>query len=200
MEKLEWTTKQVKVKDLIELDFNPRKISEENKRKLLESIEKFNLVEIPAVNDDMKIIGGNQRVKALLIAGRGDEYIDVRVPNRKLTGKEVKEYSLISNSHAGEFDIDVLLEDFSDIDFHEVGLDIEKIEFEDSELYEKTLKKFENSKENQKEFKEDDYEQGDMNEIETEIKGGDLFKIGPHRLLCGDSTNEDDVERLMGGG
>jgi hypothetical protein len=123
MKKLEWTTKKIKVADLIELEFNPRKISEEKRKKLIESLEKFNLVEIPAVNTDMKIIGGNQRVKALVIAGRGDELIDVRVPNRELTQKEVKEYNLISNSHAGEFDFDIIMSDFGDIDFSDIGLE-----------------------------------------------------------------------------
>ena len=89
MEKLKWETKKVKVKDLIQLDINPRKISAEKKQKLVESLEKFNLAEIPAVNTDMTIIGGNQRVTALMLLDRGEEEIDVRMPNRKLTKKEV---------------------------------------------------------------------------------------------------------------
>ena len=166
MKKLEWTTEKIKVADLIELEFNPRKISEEKKKKLIESLEKFNLVEIPAVNTDMKIIGGNQRVKALIIAGRGDELIDVRVPNRKLSQKEVKEYNLISNSHAGEFDFDIIMSDFGDIDFEDIGFDIGKIEFETSDLYDKSLKKFEKKKEikNKSQVEEDDFDES-QNEI-----------------------------------
>lgn len=124
MEKLKWSTKKVKVKDLVQLDINPRKISEQKKQKLIESLEKFNLVEIPAVNTDMQIIGGNQRVAALLLVGREDEEIDVRIPNRKLTKKEVKEYAIISNTHAGEFDFDILELEFSDIDFDAIGFEI----------------------------------------------------------------------------
>ena len=146
MKKLEWRTEKIKVADLIELEFNPRKISEEKRKKLIESLEKFNLVEIPAVNTDMNIIGGTQRVKALIIAGRGDELIDVRVPNRKLTLKEVKEYNLFCNSHAGEFDFDIIMYDFGDIDFEDIGFDIGKVEFETSDLFEKSLKKFEEKK------------------------------------------------------
>ena len=80
------------------------------------------MVEIPAVNTDMKIIGGNQRVMALLMADRGEEEIDVRYPNRKLTSKEVKEYAIISNTHAGEFDFEVLQLEFADIDITEWGI------------------------------------------------------------------------------
>ena len=120
MEKLKWETRKVKVKDLVQLDINPRKISEEKKQKLIESLDKFNLVEIPAVNTDLQIIGGNQRVTALLVVGRGEEEIDVRFPNRKLTKKEVKEYAIISNTHAGEFDFDILNLEFTDIDFNDI--------------------------------------------------------------------------------
>lgn len=128
MEKLQWETKKVKVKDLIQLDINPRKISEQKKQKLIESLEKFNLVEIPAVNTDMQIIGGNQRVTALVLVGRGDEDIDVRMPNRKLTKKEVKEYAIISNTHAGEFDFEILELEFADIELAEIGFTIEGLD------------------------------------------------------------------------
>jgi DNA modification methylase len=200
MKKLEWTTKKIKVADLIELEFNPRKISEEKRKKLIESIEKFNLVEIPAVNTDMKIIGGNQRVKALIIAGRGDELIDVRVPNRKLSQKEVKEYNLISNSHAGEFDFDIIMSDFGDIDFSDIGFDIGKIEFETSDLFDKSFNKFEKKKEiKNKSQVEEDYFDESQNEIKTDIVYGDLFQIGRHRLLCGDSTKSNDYKKLLNG-
>ena len=125
MEKLKWETKKIKIKDLIKLDINPRKISESKKQKLIKSLEKFNLVEIPAVNTDMQIIGGNQRVAALMFAGRCNEEIDVRMPNRKLTKKEVKEYAIISNTHAGEFNFEILKLEFADIELDEIGFDIQ---------------------------------------------------------------------------
>ena len=55
MSKLKWETKKVKVKDLVQLDINPRFISDEMREKLIQSIEKFDLVEIPAVNTDNTI-------------------------------------------------------------------------------------------------------------------------------------------------
>ena len=195
---LEWTTKKIKVSDLVELEYNARKISEEKRKKLIESLEKFNLVEIPTVNTDMKIIAGNQRAKALIIAGRGDELIDVRVPNRKLTHKEVKEYNLISNSHAGEFDFDIIMSDFVDIDFADIGFDIVKIEFETSDLFEKSLNKFKEKKEiqNKSQVEDDNFDESGV-EIKTDIIYGDLFQIGKHRLLCGNAFIPDDIAKLM---
>ena len=116
MKKLEWTTEKRKVNDLLPLDINPRKISEAKKQQLIKSIEKFNLAEIPAINKDNTIISGHQRIKALQLIGRGEEMIDVRVPNRQLTRKEVKEYNLISNTHAGEWDFEIMEVEFADIE------------------------------------------------------------------------------------
>lgn len=53
MEKLKWETKKVKIKDLIKLDINPRKIFEDKKKRLIESLDKFNLVEIPYVFSEL---------------------------------------------------------------------------------------------------------------------------------------------------
>jgi len=188
MEQLKWETKKVKVKDLIQLDINPRKISEDKKQKLVESLEKFNLVEIPAVNTDLQIIGGNQRVTALLLVGRGEEEIDVRFPNRKLTKKEVKEYAIISNTHAGEFDFEILDLEFADISIGELGFEIEG--WDDWKNKQDTLLAGE--------AQEDDFDVPDGG-IETDIVIGDLFEIGEHRLLCGDSTDSDLIEKLLDG-
>ncbi len=186
MEQLKWETKKVKVKDLIQLDINPRKISEDKKQKLVGSLEKFNLVEIPAVNTDLQIIGGNQRVTALLLVGRGEEEIDVRFPNRKLTKKEVKEYAIISNTHAGEFDFEILDLEFADISIGELGFEIEG--WDDWKNKQDTLLAGE--------AQEDDFDVP-VGGIETDIVLGDLFEIGEHRLLCGDSTDIDSVLKLI---
>ncbi len=131
MKKLEWTTVQRKVNDLLPLEINPRKITEDKRKKLIESINKFNLAEIPTINKDNTLISGHQRMKAMQMIGRGDEVIDVRMPNRQLSLKELKEYNIISNTHAGEFDFDILDLEFGDIDLVELDImemPIEKLE------------------------------------------------------------------------
>lgn len=122
MKKLSWKTEQRKVGDLVPFEFNPRTITDAKREQLVKYLEKFNLVEIPAINKDNTIISGDKRVKVLRLVGREDELIDVRVPNRALTMKEVKEYNLISNTHSGDWDMDMLQLEFSELNLEEFGL------------------------------------------------------------------------------
>lgn len=187
---LEWKTEQRKVNDLIPLEINPRKISEAKRMKMIESLQKFNLVDIPVVDKNGTVISGHQRLKALQAIGRGDEMVDVRIPNRALTQKEIKEYNLLANTHFGEFDFDIIETDFADVDMDELGVSLPDL----------TLgTEAEEEKRAPLEAKEDDYEVPEEDKIKTDIKPGDLFEIGEHRLLCGDSTDIEQVEKLMGG-
>ena len=135
--KLEWHNEKRKVKDLIPFEKNPRKIYPKQSEDLKKSLEKFNLVEIPAIDIDNKIIAGHQRLKILQLLNRGEEEIDVRVPNRKLTDEEFVEYNLRSNRNTGEWDWK-LLGEFDenflvDIGFDEVELEAHLLEDFDSE-------------------------------------------------------------------
>lgn len=107
---LEWHTEKRKVSDLQPFPGNPRKMTGPQKKMLKESLEKFNLVEIPAIDTEMRILAGNQRVSQLKAMKRGNDEIEVRVPNRPLTEDEAKEYLLRSNKNVGDWDYDLLLE------------------------------------------------------------------------------------------
>lgn len=123
---LQWETAKRKVSELIPYQYNPRSLSEDKKQKLMESIDKFNLVEIPVINLDNTLIAGHQRVTVLLLKERGEELIDVRVPNRQLTEEELKEYNIRSNISLGDWVDDILKDSFSDFDLSSFGLDIDK--------------------------------------------------------------------------
>lgn len=125
---LTWQTVNRKVDDLLPLTFNPRKISPEQEQKLMQSIQKFNLAEIPIINFDNSIIGGNQRIKALKMLGRGKEIIDVRYPSRQLSELELKQYVLTSNTHAGDWDFDILELEFSDINLDEFNIELPNLD------------------------------------------------------------------------
>jgi len=108
-----WHTTQRRVRDLVPLSYNPRILTDEGRARLAHSLAKFNLVEIPAINLDNVVLAGHQRLAMLLDAGRGDELIDVRAPNRLLTKDELDEYNITSNVGAGIFDYQSLLDNFS---------------------------------------------------------------------------------------
>ena len=184
---LTWTTRQFKISELIPMEDNPRTITEEKEEKLDRSLEKFDLVEIPAVNQDMTIIAANQRIKRLVAKGRGDEVIDVRYPSRPLTEEEVKEYAVISNTHAGAFDFEILSAEFGSLDLEEIGFDIHGY---DQWQQQQDL-------EAAKEAIQDNYEIPEV--IDPDVEPGDIIELGPHRLYCGSATEVDSYEKLMQG-
>jgi ParB-like chromosome segregation protein Spo0J len=105
---LEWHNEKRKVSDLIPYPENPRILTNDQAAQLSKSISKFGLVEIPAINTNNILVAGHQRCKILQMLGRGDEEIDVRVPNRPLTEEEFREYLIRSNKNTGEFSFEDL--------------------------------------------------------------------------------------------
>ncbi len=183
-QKLVWRTEKRLVKDLLPYEKNPRTISEKQIEDLKKSLKKFNLVEIPAIDKDGKIIAGHQRIKVLQLLGRGNEEIDVRVPNRKLSEKEYEQYLLTSNAVGGDwdfenlksFDIGMLLDiGFSDDDLSQIWDD--HLETEDDNFdVDRELKKIKKPK----------------------TKLGDVYQLGIHKLVCGDTTDPDVIKKLFG--
>lgn len=118
------------------------------------------------------------------LLGRENEYIEVRVPNRKLTQEEFDQYLISSNSISGDWDfeklksfnLDMLLEtgfDKSELE----SIWAENLQVEDDEFDEIVeLKKMRT----------------------TNIKPGDMFALGRHKLICADALNPDTAKKLMG--
>jgi len=127
MDKLIWHTEQKKINELIPFEGNPRQMTDKQNEDLKKSLEKFNLVEIPAVDTDNIIVAGHQRLRILQLLGRGDEVIDIRVPNRKLTTDEFQEYNIRSNKNLGEWDYD-LLANFEDNLLVNAGFEEQELE------------------------------------------------------------------------
>jgi ParB-like chromosome segregation protein Spo0J len=125
--KLYWKTEKRKVKDLKLFEGNPRKMTEAEAEQLLKSLEKFNLVEIPAIDQNNRVIAGNMRITALKKLGKDNDIIDVRVPSRPLTEKEAKEYLLRSNKNTGEWDWE-LLTNFEEELLKNVGFDSQELD------------------------------------------------------------------------
>lgn len=183
-QKLIWRTEKRKVNDLLPFKNNPRAITGKQRDDLVRSIKKFGLVEIPAIDTDGKILAGHQRVAVLQLLGRGDELIDIRVPNRPLTGTEYKTYLLTSNRVHADWDYGILSQYF-DIDTMLVsGFDDNDLSVIFADLLE---------------VADDEFDVGaELKKIKKpKAKLGDLYALGPHRLFCGDSLNPATIKKLV---
>ena len=158
---------------------NPRIIKDEKFKKLVKSIQEFpQMLEIRpiVVNEEMIVLGGNMRLKACQEAGLKEVHI---IKASELTEEQQKEFIIKDNVGFGEWDWNDLANNWDSDKLEEWGLDIPGFEG-------KVL-----------EAEEDNFEVPE--EIKTDIVIGDLFEIGEHRLLCGDSTDSDQVAKLMNG-
>jgi DNA modification methylase len=158
---------------------NPRVIKDDKFKKLVKSIQDFpQMLEIRpiVVNDEMVVLGGNMRLKACIEAGLTEVPI---IKASSLTPEQQKEFIIKDNVGFGEWEWDVLTNEWDVEKLTDWGLDIPDYE-------PKVL-----------EAEEDEFEVPEK--VETDIVLGDLFEIGEHRLLCGDSTDSDQVAKLMNG-
>ena len=175
----------MKLKDIKPNPHNPRVLRDDKFAKLKQSISEFpKMLSLrPMVIDENNmILGGNMRLRALQDLGY-TEIDDAWVKRSSdLTEEEKKRFIIADNVAFGEWDWDTLANDWDVADLEAWGLEIPNFDEEPEQL----------------EASEDDYDvpEGGM---ETDIVIGDLFEIGEHRLLCGDSTDASDVAFLFDG-
>lgn len=117
--------------ELIEFDKNPRKISAAKKKQLADLVRKYGMISTPVVDADNTLVSGHQRIKVLQLIGEGDKPIDVRIANRKMTQAEFKEVNLIENAKFGEWDTELLQQEFTEfLDEFDFGIDFGALEKE----------------------------------------------------------------------
>ena len=159
---------------------NPRIIKDDKFSKLVQSIKDLpQMLDIRpiVVNKDMVILGGNMRFKACIEAGLKEVPIIIA---DNLTEEQEREFLIKDNTSGGEWDWEMLKQDFEIDELDGWGLDVPSFEA-DVHL----------------EAVEDDFDATPPEEPKTVL--GDLYEIGEHRLLCGDSTQTDSFEKLMNG-
>lgn len=173
----------VPINDLQINKANPRVVRNEGFKKLKESLQGAKGKEMfearPCIVSNRTgeniIIAGNTRYKA------AKELKWQEVPTvimEGLTEEQEQEIIIRDNVTNGEWDFELLANEWDAVKLEEWGLELPEItELETGEAV------------------EDDYEMPD--EVKTDIVLGDLFTIGEHRLLCGDATQVEQVEKLM---
>ena len=184
--KLEWLTEFRKVKELIQYKKNPRVLSPVHLEGVKRSLKKFNVAELPCINTDGTLVAGNQRVLALSLLGRDEDEIEVRVPNRTLTEAEFRDYLLTSNRSGASWDFEKLASDFNIDELLTAGFDSLDL----GSIFDDNL-----------EIVDDEFnEEAEVEKAkDTDIKPGDYFSLGRHRLLCADATKPESVQKLMSG-
>jgi len=174
----------VDIDELKPATYNPRKISNKALADLKESLRRFEVVDPLIVNGlpERKniIIGGHQRYRAAKELG----HKTIPVVYVELDEAKEKELNLRLNRNSGEWDVELLKE--FDI---ELLLDVG---FDDSDLADIWNDALETD--------DDDFdvEKAVKEAQETDIKPGDLFQLGQHRLICGSSTDSEVIKRLVG--
>jgi len=122
-----WPVKTLKVKELFPNEKNPRKISDSNFERLKNKIQKQGFHTPPKIDNDGVLLGGNMRFRALLDMGLGELEIPVMYPPKQLSERERQEVIVSDNLQEGEWDYDVLANDF-EIDLTELGIDLPEID------------------------------------------------------------------------
>jgi len=172
---------QVKISKVKGNPDNPRIIKNDKFKKLVKSIQEFpEMLKLRpiVVDEDMMVLGGNMRLKASKDAGLKEVWIEVA---EGLTEEQKKEFIVKDNVGFGEWEWDMLANEWDSVQLAEWGLDVwENLD----------------DKEPEAGLIEDD----EIPEVkESKVKRGDIWQLGEHRVMCGDSTSSDDVAKLMNG-
>jgi len=173
--------KYIKVDKLNPADYNPRQMTEKQEQELIDSLQAFGFAEPIVVNSNPKrknvIIGGHQRVNVAKQIG----ITEIPCVFYNLDEEKEKELNIRLNKNLGEWDYDLL---------HSFDLDLlTDIGFDETDL----------SKELDKLIEPEEDEAPEVDKTKTESKLGEVYELGNHRLMCGDATKKEDVEKLMDG-
>ncbi len=175
--------KEYDINQLISAEYNPRQLTQRQYQNLRDSIQRFGLVDpiLINVNKDRKniIIGGHQRVNIAKVL----EIKKVPCVELDLTLEQERELNIRLNQNTGDWDFDVLADNFDLDELMEFGFEEKDLKLDLFEVEEEGL------------TDDDDIPE----DVESVCKLGDLWKLGNHRLLCGDSTKKENIELLLDG-
>lgn len=186
-DKISWSNETRKLSELEPWARNPRQINKRQAERLVESFDRFGQVETIAVGPHNEVYNGHQRLNVLK-EKYGDDYeVAVRVASRALTEKEREKLTVfLHKGAAGDWDFDMLANEFELDDLLEWGFEPKELDLdlwapEPPEDVEPQIDKAEELRE------------------KWGVESGQLWKLGEHRLICGDCTDKAVVDRVMGG-
>lgn len=174
-----WHNEEWPLERLKAFDRNPRTISARQKKILRDAIERVGFHTPILAQPDGTIISGHQRVEVL--RDLGETKVSVRIPERVLTEAEFRQVLLQSNINNGEFDWKMLSVDFEIAELKGWGMPDEWV---------RKIKPI---------FDDQKAEETPPLQDKVVSTSGDVWLLGGHRVMCGDSTKEIDVQKLMNG-
>lgn len=189
MSAMEWRT--IPVEELKPAAYNPRKklkAGDKEYEKIKNSIQEFGYVEPIIVNYDLTVIGGHQRLTVLKDLGYTEvQCVVVRIEDEN----KVKALNVALNKITGAWDEQLLADLLVDLKTQDFNTDFTGFEAPEIEqLF---------SKVHNKEIKEDDFDVDEELKKPTMSKLGDIWLLGRHRFICGDSTKPETYDVLMDG-
>lgn len=197
MTNINWTNITVRLGDLKAWPDNPRQSTKAQAKKLLQSFDEFGQVETIAVSPELEVYNGHQRLSALMTIHGKDYQIDARQASRALTEQERKKLTIFLHAGAtGSWDWDTL----SGWDASEIiswGLDDTTLKEWKHDI--SGLGEMLKSEKQEPVDAEPQIDKAEELRAKWGVESGQLWQIGDHRLLCGDCTKREDVERVMAG-
>jgi len=182
-----WTNEKRKLRDLKPWPRNPRVIKNKQAERLVESVQDFGQVETLAIGPDGELYNGHQRLSVLAGAYGLDYEVDVRVASRPLSEKERERLTVyLHRGTTGEFDFDILANEFEIDDLLSWGFDAFELGIEEPEA-------------DASSDTEPQIDKAEELRAKWDVSLGQLWQLGDHRLICGDCTDAATVARLMGG-
>lgn len=185
------TERAFKISDLKLNPNNPRQIADvklQNLKKSIKGFEKMMSLRPIIIDEHNTVLGGNMRLRALADLDYKELKPEWVKQVTDLTDAEKREFIIKDNNSFGEYDWDALANEWDDLPLAEWGVDLPEEWLADSEPIEED-----------EEAVSDAISKADELREKWQTETGQLWKLGDHRILCGDSTNKEDVERLMGG-
>jgi DNA modification methylase len=176
--KINWQSRTVNVSDLKPFERNPRKISAEDFAHLKASIEQDGYHQRVLATNDLRVMGGHQRIKALKELGY--ETIEILVPDCEISDDQFKRILVRDNLEYGAWELEPLGELLPMGELEEIGFDVSRMP----------------NKKTDGLVDEDATPEPPAAPISAP---GDVWLLGEHRVMCGDSTDADSVKKLYAG-
>ena len=181
--KLEWRNEKRRVRDIFPCERNPNVNTPAQFARLKKSMSDSGYVEPIIIDTNGEIVAGAHRHAVMLETGMGDREVDVRVPNRKLTREEFDRYMIASNAVRGIWSFEKL-KSISD------GILLDLLdESTKAEMWSATLRTTDDGFDVDREI---------AKIKKPKSKVGDLYEIGPHKLIVGDACDSAVLKKLFG--